>query len=113
MTLGRCRLSLGWHRSSLGGYLLSAPNPPPYAGGFHHLFPIGPVPPRPLVLRAPETLHRFGHRRRLVQDLGEAHHCDGVLHRDRTSIDLLEELDQLLVAAELGVVVLDVARGEL
>ena len=34
----------------------------------------------------------------------------GVLRRHGPPVDLLEELDQLLVAAELGVVVLDVAR---
>ena len=31
---------------------------------------------------------------------------------DLAAVDLLEEVDQLLVAAELGVVVLDVARRE-
>ena len=45
----------------------------------------------------------------LVENLGEPHDRDGVLHGDLAAVDLLEEVDQLLVAAKLGVVVLDVA----
>jgi hypothetical protein len=43
-------------------------------------------------------------------DLREADHRDGVLHRDRTGIDLLQELDRVLEPAELRVVMLDVPR---
>ena len=41
-------------------------------------------------------------------DLREADHRHRVVHRDRTAVDLLEELGGLLEAAKLGVVVLDV-----
>src|SRR5215207_6349518 len=50
---------------------------------------------------------------RVLDDLGEADDRDGVLERDLAVVDLLEEVDELLGAAELGVVVLDVARREL
>ena len=52
-------------------------------------------------------------RRRRLDDLREADHGDGVVVVDRAAVDLREEVDRLLEAAELGVVVLDVARGEL
>src|ERR1700731_5175512 len=64
------------------------------------------------VLGAAEALHRLGHAGRLVDDLREAHDGDGVVHRHGPAIDLFEEVDELLGAPELGVVVLDVARGE-
>ena len=48
-----------------------------------------------------------------LDDLREADHRDQVLGRDRAAVDLLEEIDLLLDAAELGVVVLDVAPGEI
>src|SRR3954451_12203519 len=46
-------------------------------------------------------------------DLGEADHGDGVLIGDRPGVDLGEEVHGRLAAAELRVVVLDVAGGEL
>src|SRR4029078_6322408 len=49
---------------------------------------------------------------RVLDDLREADHGDGVLQRHLAAVDLLEEVDQLVRAAELGVVVLDLARGE-
>ena len=51
-------------------------------------------------------------RPRRLDDLREADHRNDVGGRDRAAVDLLEELDLLLEAAELGVVVLDVAWRE-
>src|ERR1039458_1291182 len=64
------------------------------------------------ILGAADALHRLGHAGGLVQDLREPHDRDDILHRDRPPVDLFEKVDEFLVAAELGVVVLDVARGE-
>src|SRR3954465_5493388 len=64
---------------------------------------------RRLVLRAPDAEPGIGERRRVDDDLREPHDRDDVLHRHLLAVDLLEEVDHLLVAAELGVVVLDVA----
>ena len=47
-----------------------------------------------------------------LDDLREADHRDHVVAGDRPAVDLLEEVGGLLEAAELGVVVLDVARRE-
>src|SRR6185437_11463703 len=66
-----------------------------------------------LVLSAAEALDRLGHRRRRIQDLREAHDGHDVFGGDRAAVDLFEEVDQLLVAAELRVVVLDVARRQI
>src|ERR1700742_1319150 len=66
-----------------------------------------------LVLRAPEALHRGGHAAGVVEDLREAHDGDDVLRGDLAPVDLFEEVDELVVAAELGVVVLDVSRREI
>src|SRR4051794_7924491 len=51
-------------------------------------------------------------RPRRLGDLREADHSDGVVFEDRPAVDLLEELALVLEAAELGVVVLDVAPGK-
>src|ERR687892_2779737 len=59
---------------------------------------------------APQALRELG---RGLLDLGEADHGDGVLLGDRPAVDLFEEVERLVEAPELGVVVLDVARGEL
>src|SRR5690349_15328199 len=48
-----------------------------------------------------------------LDDLREADHGDQIVLGDRAAVELLEELDRLLEAAELGVVVLDVAAREL
>src|SRR5829696_5376485 len=50
--------------------------------------------------------------RRAVRDLGEAHDRDHVVHLDLTAVDLLQEVDHLIEPAELRIVVLDVAGGE-
>src|SRR5262245_58065576 len=50
---------------------------------------------------------------RRLDDLGEADHRDQILSGDRAAVDLLEEIDRLLEPAKLGVVVLNVARGQL
>src|SRR3954454_16824575 len=52
-------------------------------------------------------------RTRRLDDLGEADHRDRIIRGDGSPIDLFEEGDLLLEPAELGVVVLDVARREL
>src|ERR1017187_2334591 len=59
------------------------------------------------VLRAAEALHRLGHAGGLVENLREANDGDGVLRGDLPPVDLLQEVDQFLVAAELRIVVLD------
>src|SRR6478735_3179584 len=51
-------------------------------------------------------------RPRRLDDLREADHGDDVVGTDRAAVDLFEELDLVLEPAELGVVVLDVARRE-
>src|SRR5215218_3548922 len=48
-----------------------------------------------------------------LDDLREADHRDEVARVDRAAVDLLEEVDLVLEAAELGVVVLDVPAREL
>src|SRR5690242_8633186 len=48
-----------------------------------------------------------------LDDLGEPDHRDGVLLADRARVERLEEVDGLVAAAELGVVVLHVTGGEL
>src|SRR4051812_14697619 len=65
-----------------------------------------------LVLRAADAQPRVGDVRRVLDDLREAHDGDDVLHRHLTPVDLLEEMDHLVVPAELGVVVLDVPRRQ-
>src|SRR3954465_5833436 len=70
-------------------------------------------PERALVLRATDTQAGIGERRGMDDDLREAHDGHDVLHRHLLAVDLLEEVDHLLLAAELGVVVLDVTRREL
>src|SRR3954447_18754457 len=62
------------------------------------------------VLRAADAAQPVLEVRRVLHDLREAHDGHGVLERDALAVDLLEEVDELLGAAELGVVVLDVAR---
>ena len=52
-------------------------------------------------------------RARRLDDLREADHRHQVVLGDRAAVDLLEEAGGLLEAAELGVVVLDVAAAEL
>src|SRR5690348_928375 len=52
-------------------------------------------------------------RSRRLDDLREADHRHQVAGVDRAAVDLFEEVDLVLEAAELGVVVLDVAAGEL
>src|SRR3954451_21749720 len=59
----------------------------------------------PSVLSAADTelaIRQLGGR---VHDLREPDDGDHVVHGDVTPVDLLEEVDHLLVAAELGVVV--------
>src|SRR2546423_5286076 len=77
----------------------------PYVGS-----PARRLPSRASVLCAAEALHRLGHPSRLDEEPREAHDRHRVVHRDRPAIDLFEEVDEFLVAPELGVVVLDVAR---
>src|SRR5206468_7976953 len=48
-----------------------------------------------------------------LDDLGEADHRDGVLVGDRPRVELGEEVEGLVAAAELRVVMLDVAGREL
>src|SRR5262245_29579634 len=48
-----------------------------------------------------------------LDDLREADHGDRVLLADRPGVDLLQEVDRLVAAAELRVVVLDVTWREL
>src|SRR3954451_2062000 len=67
---------------------------------------------RASVLRAADAPQAVLQVRRVLHDLREAHHGDGVLERHLAAVDLLEEVDQLVRAAELGVVVLDLARRE-
>src|SRR4051794_3285197 len=50
---------------------------------------------------------------RSFDDLAEADHRDGVVVSDGAGVDRFQEVDGLLATAELRVVVLDVARGEL
>src|SRR5213079_1350507 len=59
--------------------------------------------PRRSVLGAAVALHGLGHVRRVLEDLREAHNRHGVVQGHGAAIDLFEEVDQLLVAAELGV----------
>src|SRR3712207_8374932 len=66
-----------------------------------------------LVLGAADAELAVGELRRRVDDLREAHDGDHVVVGHLAPVDLLEEVLHLLVAAELGVVVLDVARREL
>ena len=63
-----------------------------------------------LVLGAADAAQPVLEVRRVLDDLGEAHDRDRVLEPDLAAVDLLEEVHHLLGAAELGVVVLDVAR---
>ncbi len=51
--------------------------------------------------------------RRVLDDLGEANHGHRVLHGHVTVVDLLQEVDHLLDAPELRVVVLDVPGREI
>ena len=53
------------------------------------------------------TVAEVGPRR--LDDLREADHGDDVVLADRAAVDLFEEAGRLLEAAELAVVVLDVA----
>src|SRR4051794_8655709 len=71
-----------------------------------------PKPLQALILRAADPQPPVGELRRVVDDLAEAHDGDDVVGRDGPSVDLFEEVLHLVVAAELGVVVLDVARRE-
>src|SRR5207247_219079 len=61
------------------------------------------------VLGAAYPVQPVGHLGRVLDDLAEPHDGHDVVDRDLLAVDLLEEVDHLLVAAELGVVVLDVA----
>ena len=72
--------------------------------------PAEPTAARRLVLGAAHAAQPVLEVRRVLDDLREADDGDGVLERDGLAVDLLEEVDELLGAAELGVVVLDVAR---
>ncbi len=47
-----------------------------------------------------------------VDDLRETHDGDRVLQRYLAAVDVFQEADQLVVTAELGIVVFDVARRE-
>src|SRR2546423_648042 len=60
---------------------------------------------RRLVLRRALRGHALGDLRRPHEDLGEAHDGHGVVVPDRTAVDLLEEVDLLVQAAKLRVVV--------
>src|SRR3954454_2199064 len=71
-----------------------------------------PKPLQALVLRAADPQPPVGELARVVHDLAEAHDGDDVVGRHRSPVDLLEEVLHLVLAAELGVVVLDVARRE-
>src|SRR5215211_2063025 len=65
------------------------------------------------VLGRPLGPQPLGDLRRPLLDRREAHDRDVVVEADLPTVDLLEEVLSLLDAAELGVVVLDVARREL
>src|SRR5437762_1887433 len=67
---------------------------------------------RRLVLVRRLWRHARGDLRRPGHDLREADHGDRVVVADRAAVDLLQEVDLLVQAAELGVVVLDVAWRE-
>src|SRR5205814_10051392 len=67
---------------------------------------------RRLVLVRRLWRHARGDLRRAGHDLREADHGDCVVVADRAAVDLLQEVDLLVQAAELGVVVLDVAWRE-
>src|SRR5215210_8682768 len=64
------------------------------------------------VLGAADPQPGVRHARRVLDDLREAHDGDDVVHRDPAAVDLLEEVDHLVVTAELGVVVLDLPGRE-
>src|SRR4051794_14437301 len=66
------------------------------------------APPLVVVRRLPVADVRL----RRLGDLREADHGDQVLFEDRPAVDLLEELALVLEAAELRIVVLDVAARE-
>src|SRR5215216_366109 len=66
-----------------------------------------------LVLPRPPGSEPLRDLRWPVRDLREAHHRNRVGHFYLAAVDLLEEMDHFVEAAELGVVVLDVARREL
>src|SRR4051812_20540121 len=63
-----------------------------------------------LVLPGAASPESLGNLRWPVRYLREADDGDGVLHLDLSAVDLLQEVHHLLEAAELGVVVLDIAR---
>src|SRR5215213_9479777 len=65
------------------------------------------------VLQAADAEAPLGELRRVLDDLREAHDGHDVVVGDLPPVDLLEEVLHLLVAAELGVVVLDVAGRQL
>src|SRR5215212_7647810 len=67
----------------------------------------------PSVLTRPGGSHALLDLGRAVRDLREANHGDRVVGLDLAAVDLLEEVHHLVEPAELGVVVLDVARGQL
>src|ERR1700751_3768034 len=50
---------------------------------------------------------------RVLNDLRDAHDRYGVFERDLAAVDLLQEVDRLVDAPELRIVVLDVTRREL
>src|SRR3954447_8447667 len=92
----------------------ATPRPPPsgkwsvFEAGWPYLASATPY----LVLRAADAVQALGVRRRVLDDLREAHDGHDVVGGDRLAVDLLEEMDHLLGAAELRVVVLDVPRRE-
>src|SRR4051812_18202994 len=90
------------------------PRPPPSGKGtgFEAGWPYLAAPTPYSVLRAADAVQALGVRRRVLDDLREAHDGDDVVGGDRLAIDLLEEMDHLLGASELRIVVLDVPRRE-
>jgi hypothetical protein len=77
---------------------------------------MAPAEPAPaidrLVLRPAYAAQAVLEVGRVLDDLREAHDRHRVVEPDLAPVDLLEEVHELLGAAELGVVVLDVARGQ-
>ena len=65
-----------------------------------------------LVLGPAEAVDAVAQLGRVLDDLRETYDGHGVLHRDLAPVDLLEEVDHLVDPAELRVVVLDVAGGQ-
>src|SRR6188472_2999485 len=78
--------------------------------GRWHSFTRVPSSAAASVLRAADAAQAILEVGRVLDDLREAHDGDRVVEGDFAVVDLLEEVHELLGAAELGVVVLDLAR---